>query len=102
MAGADDDIVWPLTSNDDLIMAGLAPKDEDDTHEDTAALFGIDVSSGSVALIDLDDSGGEGATVTGTSVCSNGLTPSVAGTGTSSRPGVGKRKSAMWADFDEI
>ena len=65
-------------------------------------MFGVDVDSGSAAPIDLDDSGGEGATVTGTSVCSNGSTPSVAGTGTSSRPGVGKPKSAVWANFNEI
>jgi hypothetical protein len=102
MAGVDDKIVWPLTGNDDLIMAGLAPKDEDDTHEDTAALFGIDVHSGSAASINLDGSGGEGATTTRTPIYSNGLTPSVVGTGMSSGPGVGKRKSAMWADFDEI
>jgi hypothetical protein len=99
MVGADDEIVWPLTSK---ITAGLTSKDKDDTHEDTTALFGIDVGSGSAAPIDLDSSGGEGVTMTGTPVCSNGLSPSVAGTGTSSGPGVGKRKSAMWADFDEI
>ena len=72
------------------------------THEDTAALFGNHVGSGSAAPIDLDGGGGEGATTTRTPVCSNGSTPSVVGTGTSSRPGVGKHKSAMWADFDEI
>ena len=90
MAGADDEIIWPLTGNDDLITAGLAPEDDDDTQEDAAALFG------------LDDDGGEGATTTGTLVYSNGSTPSVAGTGTSSGTAVGKRKSAVWADFDEI
>ena len=90
MAGANDEIVWPLTGNDDLIAAGLAPEDDDDTQEDAAALFGLDIG------------GGEGATATGTLVCSNSSTPSVAGTGTSSGPGVGKRKSAVWADFDEI
>ena len=42
MAGADDEIVWPLTGNDDMIAAGLAPEDDDDTHEDAAALFGIE------------------------------------------------------------
>ena len=40
MAGADDEIVRPLTGNDDLIAADLAPEDDDDTHEDAAALFG--------------------------------------------------------------
>ena len=99
---ADDDIVWLLTDNDDLITAGLTPEDDDDTREDVVALFGLDVGSGSTAPIDLDDDGGEGATATGTSVCSNGSSPSVAGTGTSSGPSVRKRKSTMWADFDEI
>ena len=85
-------------------MVGLAPKDDNDTGEDAVALFGIDVGSGS-APIDLngDDSGGdEGATATGTPVCSNSSTPSVAGTGTSSGIAVGKRKSTVWAYFDEI
>jgi len=102
MAGADDEIIWPLTDNDDLIAAGLTPKDDDDTHEDATALFGIDVGGGSAAPIDLDGGGGEGVTATGTLVCSNGSTPSVSSTGSSSGPGVGKRKSAVWADFDEI
>ena len=83
-------------------MAGLAPEDDDDTHEDAAALFGNHVGSGSAAPIDLDDGGGEGTMETRTQVCSNGSTPSVTGTGTSSGLGVGKRKSAVWADFDEI
>jgi hypothetical protein len=60
MAGADDEIVWPLTGNDDLIAAGLAPEDDDDTHDDVAALFGIDVGGGPAAPIDLDGSGREG------------------------------------------
>ena len=102
MAGADDEIVWLLTGNDDLITVGLAPEDDDDTHEDAIALFGNHVGSGSAAPIDLDGGGGEGVTATGTLVCSNSSTPSVAGTGTSSGPSVGKRKSTVWADFDEI
>ena len=53
----DDDVVYPLTGNDDLIMAGLVPKDDDDIHDDTAVLLGIDVGSDS-ALINLD--GGDG------------------------------------------
>ena len=88
MADADDEIVWPLTGNDNLIAAGLAPEDDDDTQEDTAGLFG------------LDGGGGEGATATRTPVCSNSSTPSIAGTGTSS--GSSKHKSAMWANFYEI
>ena len=49
-------------------------------------------------MIDLEGGGGEGVTVAGTTIGSTSSTPSVAGTGTS----IGKRKSAMWADFDEI
>ena len=90
MAGADHEIVWLLTDNDDLITASLAPKDDDDTQEDVVALFG------------LDGNGGEGATATRTPVCSNGSTLSVADTGTSSRPSVGKRKSTVWANFDDV
>ena len=100
MAAADDDIVWPLTGNDDLIAAGLPPEDDDDTHEDAAALFSIEVDSGSAAPIDLDGDGGEGETTTGTLAYSNHSAPSVAGN--SSGVGTGKRKSAVWADFDEI
>ena len=32
MAGADDEIIWPLTGNNDLIATGLAPEDDGDTH----------------------------------------------------------------------
>ena len=64
-------------------------------------LFGIDVGSGSAALtlIDLDDDGGEGATMIGNALGSNSNSsaPSVAG-----NSNVGKRKSSVWADFDEI
>jgi hypothetical protein len=80
-------------------VVGLAPKDDDDTHEDAAALFGIYVGSG-FAPIDLDSGGSEGATVTRTPVDSTNSAPSVA-TGTSSGV-VGKCKSTVWADFDEI
>ena len=34
MAAADDDIIWPLTSNDDLIAVGLPPEDDNDTRDD--------------------------------------------------------------------
>jgi hypothetical protein len=100
MAGADDEIIWPLTGNDDLIAAGLAPEDDDDSREDAAALFDIDVGGDPTAPIDLDGGGGEGATTTGTLVCSNGSAPSVAGN--TSGAGTGKRKSVVWADFDKI
>lgn len=83
--------------NEDLIAAGLPPEDDDDIHDDAAALFGIDVGSGS-APIDLDGSGaGAAATATGTPVGSN--TNSTDGTPTSS---VGMRKSGVRVDFDEI
>jgi len=70
-----------------------APEGEnyDDTRDDAATLFSIDLGEG-YALIDLDGAGGEGATTTGTTIGSTSSTPSVAGTGTS----VGKRKSAVW------
>ena len=70
------------------------------THEDTAALFGNHVGSGSAALIDLDGDGGEEATATGTPASSNDSALSVAGN--SSGVGTGKRKSVVWVDFDEI
>ena len=46
----DDDVVYPLTSNDDLIAAGLVPEDGDDIRDDAAALLGIDVGSGSAPI----------------------------------------------------
>jgi len=101
MAAANDDIVWSVTGNDDLIAVGLAPEDDDDTGEDAVALFGIDVGSGSAAPapINLDGNSGEGATATGNPLGSNSnsSTPSVAG-----NSNVGKRKSPVWTDFDEI
>jgi len=100
MAGADDEIIWLITGKDYRIVVGLALEDDDDTHEDAAALFGIDVGGNSAASIDLAGGGGEGATVTGTLACSNGTAPSVVGN--SSSVGTSKRKSAVWADFDEI
>jgi len=95
----DDDVVYPLIGNDDLITVGLVPKDTDDIRDDTATLLGIDVGSGS-APIDLDGGDGGGgaepassATVTGTSVDSNSTD------GTSC---LGKHKSGVWVDFDEF
>ena len=88
-------------ADDDAVLPGMAPEgeDDDDLREDVAALFGVDLRA-SQALIDLDGGGGEGKTTTGTPACSNGSAPSVAGN--SSGVGTGKRKSAVWADFDEI
>ena len=92
----DDDVVYPLTDNDDLIVAGLVLEDDDDIRDDAAALLGIDVGSGS-APIDLDGGGGAesapSATAIGTPVGSNSTD------GTSC---LGKRKSGVWVDFDEI
>jgi hypothetical protein len=51
---ADDDVIYPITSNKNLITEGLAPEDDDDMSED-AAFF--DTGS-SVAPIYLDASGG--------------------------------------------
>ena len=85
-----------MANEDGLLPLGLAPEGEndDDTRADAAALFGIDLGDGSAAPIDVDADGGEGATATANS---NGSAPSVAGTGNTS-----KRKSPMWADFEEI
>jgi hypothetical protein len=92
---ADDDDVYPLTGNNDLRTAGLVPDDEDDIQADDAALLGIDLSS---APVDVDDGdrGGGPATATDTPI---GSTSTNGGTSTSS---VGKRKSSVWVDFDEI
>ena len=88
-----------MAEDDGVLLPGLAPEgeDDDDTREDAIALFGIDVSSG-FAPIDLDSGGGKGAMATRTMVGSTSSTPSIVGTGTS----VGKRKSVVWANFDEI
>ena len=82
-----------MAEDDGVLPPGLAPEGEndDDTRDDAAALFGIDLGDG-YAPIDLDGGGGEGAMVTRTMVSSTNSTPSIAGTGTS----VGKRKSAVW------
>ena len=92
----DDDVVYPLTGNDDLITAGLLLEDDDDIRDDVVALLGIDVGSGS-APIDLDGGGGAepapSATATWTPVGSNN---------TDGISSLGKRKSGVWVDFDEI
>jgi hypothetical protein len=90
----DDNVVYPLTGNDDLRAAVLVPEDDDDICEDAVALLGIDVGSGS-APVDLDagDSSGGATTVTGTPVGS---------TNTDGTSSVGKRKSSVWVDFEQI
>jgi hypothetical protein len=58
-------------------------------------LFGIDLGDALVPTPDdLDGDGGEGATRNSNS---NSATPSVAGTGN-----LGKHKSPVWVDFDEV
>ena len=47
----DNDVVYPLTGNDDLITAGLLLEDDDDIRDDAAALLGIDVGSGSAPIL---------------------------------------------------
>jgi hypothetical protein len=97
VAMADDDDVYPLTGNDDLRAVGLVPDDEDDIQADVAALLGIDLTSAPVDLSStLGDGGGGPVTAIDTSV---GSTSTDGGIGTSS---VGKRKSSVWVDFNEI
>ena len=43
---ANDDIVYPVTGNEDLIVAGLSLERDDDVHDAAAALFDVDVGSG--------------------------------------------------------
>jgi len=95
-AMAEDDVVYPITGSNSLIAARLRPEDDDDTCEDAAALLGIDVGSDS-APIDLDGGSGEGSMRTRTTVGSNSNS-----TGAVDTSSVGKRKSVVWADFDEI
>ena len=83
---AKDDVVYPITGDDDLIAAGLPPEDDGDTCEDATALLGINVGRDS-APIDLDGGGGEGATRTRTTVGSNSNSTDVVDTSY-----VGKRK----------
>ena len=90
-----------MAEDEGMLPPGLAPEGEndDDIADGAAALFGIDLvdgdGSGAPVHIDLegDCSGGvAGPTATVDSA------PSVAG-----KPkGSGKRKSPVWADFDEI
>lgn len=86
-------------ADDDAVLPGMAPEgeDDDDLREDAAALFGVDLGA-SQAPIDLDGGGGEGATTAGTGSNTNSSAPSISSNATR----VGKRKSPVWADFDEI
>jgi hypothetical protein len=83
-----------MAEDDGDLLLGMAPEGEidDDIRDDAAALFGVDLGDGD---------GGEGATVTANSVGSNsnGSTPSVVAAGNGK---VGKRKSRVWDDFEEI
>ena len=89
----DDDVVYPITSNEDLIAVGLPLEDND-----TTTLFGVDLLVNGSAPIDLDGGGaGEAVTATGLPVGSN-----TNGTDDTPTSSVGKRKSGVWVDFEEI
>ena len=97
---ADDDIICLVTGNEDLIAVGLSPEHDDDICDAAAVLFGVDIGSGP-APIDLDGGDAGAATMgTGTAVASN--TNSTGGTGTPTSSAIDKRKSTVWADFEEI
>jgi hypothetical protein len=86
-----------MAEDDDILLPSMAPKgkNDDDLKDDAVALFDIDLDDAPVLTpIDLNGDGGEGATSNSNS---NSATPSVAGTGN-----LGKRKSPMWVDFDEV
>jgi hypothetical protein len=88
---ADDDVVYPVTGDEDLATVGLPIENDDDITEDAAALLGINMNGAG---------GAEPATTaTGTLVVSNTNNIDDTGTATSS---LGKRKSVVWDDFDEI
>jgi hypothetical protein len=83
-----------MAKDDGDLLPGMAPKgkNNDDICDDVAALFGVDLRDGD---------GGEGATATVNPIGSNfnGSTPSVVA---ASNGKVGKRKSPIWDDFEEI
>jgi hypothetical protein len=91
-AMTDDDVVYPITDNEDLIMVGLLLEDDDDIRDEAAVLFGVDLLGSGSAPIDLD---GDGAGVVvmaiGTPMGSN--TNSTDDTPTSF---VDKQKSSVW------
>jgi hypothetical protein len=98
-----DDVVFPVTGNEDLIVAGLPPEHDDDGR-DPYSLFADDVGRGT-APIDLDaDVAGAAVPTTGTTVDSNTstMTNNTGINGTTSTAVSGKRKSKCWADFKEI
>jgi hypothetical protein len=99
-----DDVVFPLTGNDDLVAAGLSPEHDDDDR-DPFAVFD-DVTRGTESPIDVD-AVDAGPAATGTAVDSNTHTNSTGngngnGTPTSVVSGLGKRKSKCWDDFEQI
>ena len=96
----DDNVVYPITGNEDLIAAGLFPERDDDVRDAPAMLFVVDVGSGPT-LIDLDGGdAGAAAMAIGMAVASN--TNSTDGNSTPTSSSVGKRKSAVYADFEEF
>jgi hypothetical protein len=85
-----DDVVFPVTGNEDLIVA-----EHDDDGRDPYSLFADDVGRGT-APIDLDaDVAGAAAPATGTTVDSNttSMTNGTGINGTTSTAVSGKRKS---------
>jgi hypothetical protein len=98
-----DDVVFPMTGNEDLIAAGLSPEHDDDDHG-PYSLFAEDVGH-ETASIDLDaDVAGAAAPATGMTVDSNTptMTNNIGINGTTSTAVSGKHKSKCWADFEEI
>ena len=64
-AMADDDVVYPVTGNEDLVVARLPLEDDDDIRDDAVVLFVVDLVGSGSAPIDLDG-GGAGAAMTAT------------------------------------
>jgi hypothetical protein len=40
---ADDNVIYPVTRNEDLVAAGLPTEDDDNIRKDVAALLGVDL-----------------------------------------------------------
>jgi hypothetical protein len=38
---ADDNVIYPVTRNEDLVAAGLPTEDDDNIRKDVAALLGV-------------------------------------------------------------
>jgi hypothetical protein len=88
---AGNNVVYPVTGDEDLAAAGLPTENDNDITEDAAALVGINMNGAGGAE--------PMATATGTPMVSNTNNTDGTGTATSS---LGKCKSVVWDDFDEI